>query len=129
MMTLVHTLYILVLVLIPGTVSSLELGTQNCHSADDFAGHGDVRTDDIISGSQHCMHYFGVMFAGVSPIFWITHIDGTYYHFSVSWIDGCKGSPQDFVTPLGGAICADLLYNNWKNCKSHDNSSHPITKC
>lgn len=99
------------------TTSAQSVGSQECHSSDAFPGHGDVRTDDMTSGSQYCLEYSGFMFNGVIPITWNDVMDGTSYKYMVTWIDGCDGDPQDFVMPAAGVYCADLLFENWRNCE------------
>ncbi|KAL5363419.1 hypothetical protein BJX96DRAFT_155682 [Aspergillus floccosus] len=98
------------------------LGKQNCHAADQFGKYKDVKAKvQEFGASMTCYKKGGIISSGDSPISWyVTGAnDKPGYHYGISWIDGCKGDPQNSLTPVDGATCEDLLVGNWKNCNNN----------
>lgn len=62
------------------------------------------------------------MSAGSDPVKLTLNPGGTWLQFTVSWIDTCKGPPQNSHWPLGGAHAwsnsgFQIFYKDWRICK------------
>lgn len=98
------------------------LGTQHCHSADQYGKYKDVKARvQQFGASMACYKKGGIISSGDSPISWyVTGAnDKPGYNYGISWIDGCEGEPQNSSTPVDGATCEELLIGNWKNCNNN----------
>ncbi|KAL4888840.1 hypothetical protein BDV59DRAFT_187894 [Aspergillus ambiguus] len=104
------------------TTTTATLGTQHCHSPDQFGNYADVN-DRVqkFGASMTCHKKGGLISSGDSPItFYVTGAnDKPGYHYGISWVDGCEGDSQNSLTPVEGTTCEDILIGNWKNCNNN----------
>jgi hypothetical protein len=107
---------------VPVPVPVPDLKDRQCH---DRSSHGDVNDSEQASWAHVACQKFEDDSLDSGSEAEIYNPKGEYggtlpYHFSISWIQGCKGDSQNVGAPLkdkGDVTCVSLLVEDYKNCK------------